>query len=212
MLDLASLLALLVATASAIPRLPVRQQGASFAGLADGSTDSPLYNFTLAAVNTTLPNTNSTGAPLVLGWGPSGTSAAASAWAISTYAAWQSNEWPYFTLSDGALYPIPGHNEHGLGAYDHEVASGDEVTFWVTVEQSNPTPDPIYCAAANDDQEYAVLAVNNDADHFSLCEATTSWPKLNTVLVYEAADSNRNYNYSTCYLVQVNIIPYDASI
>lgn len=83
MLDLASLLALLVATASAIPRLPVRQQGASFAGLADGSTDSPLYNFTLAAVNTTLSNTNSTGAPLVLGWGPSGTSEAASSWAIS---------------------------------------------------------------------------------------------------------------------------------
>lgn len=83
MFALASLLAFLAATASALPTLRVRQQGASCAGLADGSTDSPSYNFTLAAVNTTLPNANSTGAPLVLGWGPSGTSPAASAWSLS---------------------------------------------------------------------------------------------------------------------------------
>lgn len=51
--------------------------------------------------------------------------------------------------------------------------------------------------------------MNNDIDHFSLCDATTSWS--NTVLVYEAADGNSNYDYSTCYPVQVNIIPYEAS-
>ncbi|KAI0727661.1 hypothetical protein C8Q72DRAFT_838703 [Fomitopsis betulina] len=209
MFALASLFAFFAITTSATPTLRVRQQGASCVGLADGSTDSPSYNFTLAAVNTTLPNANSTGAPLVLGWGPPGTSPAASAWAISTYAAWHSNEWPYFTLSDGALYPIPGPEEHGLGAYDHEVASGDEVSFWVTTQQSDAAPDPIYCAAANDDPEYAVLAVNNDTEHFSLCDSTISCP--NTVLVYEAADGNSNYGYSTCYPVQVNIIPYDAS-
>ncbi|KZT66901.1 hypothetical protein DAEQUDRAFT_767581 [Daedalea quercina L-15889] len=202
----ASLLSLFAASVSAMPTLSIRQNGASCTGLADGSTDSPLYNFTLAAYNTTSSNTNSTGAPLVLGWGPAGTSPAASERAISTYAAWHSDEWPYFTLSDGALYPVPGPDESGLGAYDFEVAPGQEVAFYVTTHESNPEPALIYCAAAHDG--YLVLAVNNDADHFSLCQATSSWS--NTVLVYEASANNTNYNYSTCYPVQVNIIALDA--
>ncbi|TFY58606.1 hypothetical protein EVJ58_g6320 [Rhodofomes roseus] len=209
MFALVSFLALFSASVSAMPALSVRQNGASCTGLADGSTDSPAYNFTLAAYNTTLSNTNSTGAPLVLGWGPAGTSPAASEWAISTYAAWHSNEWPYFTLSNGALFPIPGPDENGLGAYDFTVASGAEVAFYVTEHESDPEPALIYCASADADSEYAKLAVNNDADSLSLCQATTAaWP--NTVLVYEANSNNTNYDYSTCYPVQVNLVPYEA--
>jgi len=208
MFALASLLVLLAASVSAMPALSVRQNGASCTGLADGSTDTPSYNFTLAAYNTSSANSNSTGAPLVLGWGPAGTSPAASEWAISTYAAWHSNEWPYFTLSGGALFPIPGPDEDGLGAYDFEVASGGEVAFYVTEHESDPEPALIYCAAADDASDYAKLAVNNDAGSLSLCQATSTW--ANTILVYEASTNNSNYDYSTCYPVQVNIIPYEA--
>lgn len=76
-----AVVALLAASALANP-LP-RQTGAACAGLSSGSTDNPVYNFTLTALNTTLPNANTTGAPLVLGWGTAGSSPAASDWAIS---------------------------------------------------------------------------------------------------------------------------------
>ena len=81
MFALITVVASLAAFAFANP-LP-RQTGAACAGLGSGSTDTPAYNFTLTALNTTLPNANTTGAPLVLGWGTSGTSPAASDWAIS---------------------------------------------------------------------------------------------------------------------------------
>lgn len=71
----------LAASAFANP-LP-RQTSGACTGLSSGSTDTPGYNFTLTALNTTLPNSNTTGAPLVLGWGIAGSSPAASDWAIS---------------------------------------------------------------------------------------------------------------------------------
>ena len=77
-----SVFALFAASVSAVPALSTRQTGASCAGLGDGSTDSPAYNFTLAAYNLTLPNANSTGAPLVLGYGRTSTSPVATEWAI----------------------------------------------------------------------------------------------------------------------------------
>ncbi|KAH9840793.1 uncharacterized protein C8Q71DRAFT_741256 [Rhodofomes roseus] len=209
MFALASLLTLFAASVSAMPALSVRQTGATCTGLPDGSTDTPAYNFTLAAYNTSLPNANSTGAPLVLGWGRPGTSPEASEWAVSTYAAWGSNDWPYFTLTGGALYPIPGPNESGLDAYDFALPSGYEVAFLVMIHESTPVVPSVYCAAADGDSEYAKLAVNNDVDSFSLCKATTA-QFTNVVLVYQADANDTFYDYSTCYPVQVNIVPYEA--
>ncbi|KAH9921909.1 uncharacterized protein B0H18DRAFT_1019793 [Fomitopsis serialis] len=181
---------LFTASVSAIPALNTRQTGASCAGFGSGSTDTPTYNFTLTAHNTTLPNTNSTGAPLVLGWGPPGTSSEASYWAISTYAEWHSNQWPYFSLE----------------AYDYDIASGAEVGFIVLPTDPGRDVPKIYCAALRDD--YVMLAVNNDADSFSLCQAVPD-PRPNNVLVYQAnADNSQTYDYSTCYGVDVYLIPY----
>ena len=120
MFALASLFAFFAITTSATPTLRVRQQGASCVGLADGSTDSPSYNFTLAAVNTTLPNANSTGAPLVLGWGPPGTSPAASAWAIS--------------VSIGALFMLPKYSfEHLSRLTLHGIQTSGHTSRFPTV-------------------------------------------------------------------------------
>ncbi|KAH9929161.1 uncharacterized protein B0H18DRAFT_1117524 [Fomitopsis serialis] len=203
MFAFASLLALLAASVSAMPNLSVRQSGASCTGLADGSTDSPSYNFTLAAYNTSSPNSNSTGAPLVLGWDPPGRAprpANVRGMALERVAVLHSLGW--------CALPHPRPDEDGLGAYDFTVASGAEVAFFVTEHESDPEPALIYCAAADNESDYAKLAVNNDADSLSLCEATSSWG--NIVLVYEASTNNSNYDYSTCYPVQVNIIPYEA--
>ena len=81
MFALTAVVASLAASTLANP-LP-RQTGGACAGLSSGSTDTPAYNFTLTALNITLPNANTTGAPLVLGWGTAGSSPAASDWAIS---------------------------------------------------------------------------------------------------------------------------------
>ena len=162
MLALAAVVASLAAYALANP-VP-RQTGAACTGLSSGSTDTPAYNFTLTALNTTLPNANTTGAPLVLGWGTAGSSPAASDWAISvcadcvteeryidsinfqTYAAWGSNEWPYFMLNSGNLLPQPGPSEQSLGAYDRAIEAGGEVGFIVTIASEGRQDPQIYCA------------------------------------------------------------------
>ncbi|KZT67945.1 hypothetical protein DAEQUDRAFT_728460 [Daedalea quercina L-15889] len=206
MFTFSAIIASLATSVWAIPALNTRQTGASCAGFGSGSTDSPGYNFTLTAHNTTLPNTNSTGVPLILGWGPPGqTSTEASIWAISTYAEWHSNEWPSFSLSSGALYPNPGPDEQGLGAYDYDIAPGAEVGFYVLPADPGRQNPEIYCAALRDDD--VMLAVNNDADSFSLCQAVPD-PYPSNVLVYTADASNSAvYDYNTCYAVQVHLIP-----
>ncbi|KAH9921904.1 uncharacterized protein B0H18DRAFT_1121199 [Fomitopsis serialis] len=206
MFALGAIVALFAASVSAIPALNTRQTGASCAGFGSGSTDTPTYNFTLTAYNTTLPNTNSSGAPLVLGWGPPGTSPEASYWAISTYAEWHSNDWPYFSLEGGAIYPNPGPDEQGLGAYDYDIASGAEVGFLVLPTEPGRDVPKIYCAALRNGD--VLLAVNNDADSFSLCQSV---PNTSNVLVYQANSNNSDYyDYSTCYGVDVFVIPYDG--
>ncbi|KZT01896.1 uncharacterized protein LAESUDRAFT_815652 [Laetiporus sulphureus 93-53] len=197
--------ALLAGSSLALPTLQSRwNTSASCVGLPDGSTASPSYNFTLAAYNLTQSNANDTGVPLVLAWGPPGTSPAASEWVISTYESWGSNQWPYFTLTDGGLYPQPSSSENGLGAYDFAVNEGDEVHFIVTIAESNPTVAEIYCAA-DESEDYAVLAVNNDADNFSLCLAGTQ-----NNLVYAPSTNNTLYTYDSCYPVRVYLLPYEG--
>jgi len=78
---------------------------ASAQEVAPGEESAPLatllYNFTLAAVNTTLPNDNATGAPLVLGAG--GASGGIAFYVTSTYASFPYNDHPALGLVGGAL-------------------------------------------------------------------------------------------------------------
>lgn len=192
------------------PRLPPRQDGSPCAGFGENSTDSPSYNFTLAAYNSTGSNANSTGAPLVLAWGPPGDSAAASAWVFSTYASWGSDEWPYNVLEQGALLPQPGPSEDGLGAYNlFAPTAGEEVIWFVTTEEEDPSTQQIFCAVNETSSEYDVLAVNGSAGNFSLCAATTDWVTGSQFnLVYAPASNGSSYVYETCYPVRVQLIPY----
>ncbi|KAJ3484818.1 hypothetical protein NLJ89_g11952 [Agrocybe chaxingu] len=59
------------------------------------------HNFTLAAVNVTLPNANRTGAPLVLG--QNGASTGISFYVTSTYASFPYNDYPTLAMRDGGL-------------------------------------------------------------------------------------------------------------
>ena len=142
---------------------------------------------------------------------------------IQTYAAWGSDEWPYFVLNSGNLLPQPGPSEQNLGAYDRAIDAGGEVGFIVTVASQGRQDPQIYCAEvsipdarlllcvqpyasqARDDQ--VLLALNGDADSFSICEASIPWHSTpNEILVWKA-DANHGsvYDESTCYGVQVLI-------
>jgi len=209
MLSHISLPLVLAAGALSMPTLSGRQTGASCAGLGSGATDTISYNFTFAAYNLDTPNANSTGAPLVLGWGPGGDDPAASAWALSTYASWGSNEWPYISLEGGSLFPEPGPDEDGLGAYNFATTAGDEVIFYVTEHESAPETADIWCAVPDSETDYSILAVNGDTSNFSLCDATTTWISGTQVnLVYSPAENNTDYVYDTCTPVRVQLVPY----
>lgn len=66
----------LAASSFAMPTLSTHQNGPC-TGLGQDAYDTA-SDFTLTACNLTLPNANTTGAPLVLGSGPAGTSGQAS--------------------------------------------------------------------------------------------------------------------------------------
>ena len=53
-----------------------------------------------------------------------------------------------------------------------------------------------------------LLALNNDADGFSLCQPVEPHPYANAILVWSAdAHHSAVYDYSTCYGVDVTINP-----
>lgn len=54
-----------------------------------------------------------------------------------------------------------------------------------------------------------LLALNNDADGFSLCEPTEPHPYMNSILVWNADANHRAiYDHNTCYNVEVVVNPY----
>lgn len=76
-------LSLGITYAMSFPSLYNRQTSSACAGLGHGASDFLPYNFSLAAYYLDGSNSNSTGVPLVLGWGPAGSDPDASEWAIS---------------------------------------------------------------------------------------------------------------------------------
>ncbi|KZT66899.1 hypothetical protein DAEQUDRAFT_767579 [Daedalea quercina L-15889] len=182
---------------------------ASCAGLPQGSSGSLSYNFTLSAYNVDGSNADSTGVPLALALGPAGTSGEASEWVIATEATAGSDGWPYWTMVNGVLTPQPGPSEQGLAAYANSIDQGDQVSFTITVAESNPNPADIYCGA-DESYEYLVLSVNNNPDGFSLCTATEDYNANQVVVVYEAESDNSAYTYDTCYAIHIYIVPITA--
>ncbi|CAL1702399.1 unnamed protein product [Somion occarium] len=169
-------------------------------GLGGGAFDEQ-PNLSLAAYNTSLPNANSTGAPIVLG--QAGAIAGAE---FKTYASYPYNDFPTFSLDEGALVPKGA----GITVADTDVLVGGQLGFVVT-NLNPPTPAQIYCALASTDPMgggtgLPVLAVHGDPDSFSLCRAGDD-PLAQTNVVYQAQPNNTGYIYDSCYPVRLQIIP-----
>ncbi|KAI0350309.1 hypothetical protein OH77DRAFT_1525006 [Trametes cingulata] len=169
--------------------------GPSCDGLGAGAFDS-VSHVTLAALNTTLPNANSTGTPLVLATG--GAFANIEIRRFGTWASFGANDYPSISLVDGTIYLNDGLKP----ARASEVQDASPLSF---VTSTNGSPiDPadgaqIYCGVPSADPAgFATLAVNGDADSFSICKEG-----YQQVVIYKA-EADRN---EACYPVKLQIIP-----
>lgn len=198
---------LLVAAAAAALALPTGQLDARAtspwcSGLGPGAFDSA-ENFTLAAYNTTLPNANATGAPLVLG--QAGAVDGAEFEVLSTWATYSYNDWPTLSLSAGALIP---NSQYGARTTDANVTSGSPIVFVTSVDA--PAPVQIYCAVADIDPtgggEYPLLSLNGDTDGFALCLNEIGAYEQNNIIWQPTPNNGGEYVYDTCYPVNIQIL------
>ncbi|EED78540.1 predicted protein [Postia placenta Mad-698-R] len=186
----------LAVAANALPALSTCQNPCNVLGA--GSSSSLSYNFTLAALDVNSID-NSTGTALALTTGPPGTSGEASTWWLSTGSG---SEFPTFSLSSGILRPNPDAAESQLITHDMSVLSGEAVEFMVMQASSRVTNAVNYCAVSDADN-IATIALNGDANSFSLCEMTGSV----YMLVYKVSVTNDgSYEYDTCVPKRVQAI------
>ncbi|KAI0739463.1 hypothetical protein C8Q80DRAFT_1111192 [Daedaleopsis nitida] len=157
--------------------------------------------FTLAAYNTSLPNANTTGVPLVLG--QAGAISGVSFKALSTITTFPFDDYPTIALVNGRLIPSGPHTVPTGGQL---VSDGQEVTF-----AASNTIDPtqgaqIYCGVASTDPAghstgHPFLAVNGDTDSFSLCQVGSQ-----NNIVFKPTPGSLAYNFDSCYEVKVQMI------
>ncbi|KAI5885544.1 uncharacterized protein SCHCODRAFT_01176499 [Schizophyllum commune H4-8] len=149
------------------------------------------YNFTLAAVNTTLPNTNGTGVPLVLGSAgavPGASFYITSLRAYDRYGNWHTNA---TALSSG--------NEMG----------------WLSTTLGGSESDQFTALHATRHHRYASLAVrasDSPSRHgtdalWSLCPSTQFRGKNEVVYNVSATYQYYPFNVSDCYKVTLQIVP-----
>ncbi|TFK50689.1 hypothetical protein OE88DRAFT_1726489 [Heliocybe sulcata] len=191
--------------ASSLPSsLPKRSEGSWCDDLGGGAYDLA-YNFYLTAVNTTLPNANTTGAPLVLN--PQGQNSSGEAiYNVATYHSQPDTMgiWPNFTLDHGTLvanYPT----DLTLSPVGVDTEDGGPVVF--TADTTNASQ--IYCGVADTDPEQGgrpLLALYNNLSEFSICHQTDGGNA--DLLIYNASSENSLYDYNSCYAVLLHLI-YD---
>ncbi|KAI1788575.1 hypothetical protein LXA43DRAFT_894395 [Ganoderma leucocontextum] len=199
MLAFSLLTAAFAAVASALPAAKRAAPGPWCDNLGGGAFDS-VANFTVAAFNATGTNTDTTGAPLVLG--QAGAVDGASFKVFSTFATFPFNQYPSIALVDGRLIPSgPGTTPTAVNG----VTAGSEVIFVASNSVDPSQSAQIWCAVADTDPAghgtgHPFLAVNSDTDSFSLCMQGSQ----NNV-VYQAA-AGGSYDFDSCYPVKLQLI------
>ncbi|KZT21851.1 hypothetical protein NEOLEDRAFT_1138857 [Neolentinus lepideus HHB14362 ss-1] len=201
-----ALLALVAAPlVSAFPSLSERQSSGSWCSGLGGAAYDVAYNFTLAALNTSLPNANTTGAPIVLNSAANG--AGAGVYGLATYNTQPGtiDTYPNFTLVHGVLTA----NEPSApqcAPVSSGASSGEPVGF--SGNCSAPaSPHQVFCSVANTDPAHGslpILALNNHDTLFSICHQNSSTPV--DILVYNATSKSDSYNFDSCYSVTVHLV------
>ncbi|KAF9043840.1 hypothetical protein BDZ89DRAFT_943366 [Hymenopellis radicata] len=159
------------------------------------------FKFTLAAHNNTLPNANSTGAPLVLGWG--GASTGVSYEITSTYASYPYNEYPSLSILNGSMRAYRSSGEWITNAT--EVISGGALG-WVTSRMPLNSAPP--AASFSVHEVRRTLAVYGIAHLWSLCPSYAF--RGQNKVVYNVSQDARpeivGYHPEDCYAVTLHVV------
>ncbi|TRM61004.1 hypothetical protein BD626DRAFT_571380 [Schizophyllum amplum] len=155
--------------------------------------DTLPYNFTLAALNVTEPNANSTGAPLVLA--TSGALPGLRSYVTATYASAGFTGWSELGLEGGVLN---AYYQDELNVANATIIESGSWMAYVTgdVDVSGEQ----YSVVESEGAEYGKLAVNGDADSWSLCPHSFGQPKM--AVMYEATER-------FCYAVTLQVVPLE---
>ncbi|KAI5833976.1 hypothetical protein K523DRAFT_395427 [Schizophyllum commune Tattone D] len=157
------------------------------------------YSLTLAALNTTLPNANDTGVPLVLGdeyFLPG-----SGLYITSTYASWPYKE------NNISLGLVGG----AMRGYDPEVnaslvVSGYAMT-WLGSYMGSPETDQFTAVHAARGHEYASLAAHGQDSLWSLCPTGNKDGKNEVFYNISSANSHSSVVVKDCYKITLQIIP-----
>ncbi|KAJ4480739.1 hypothetical protein C8R41DRAFT_489087 [Lentinula lateritia] len=191
------LLAVMLASTSFVATTPVQISARS-------SVTTLANNFTLAALNNTLPNANSTGAPLVLG--SAGAIDGESFHVSSTYASYPYNDFPSLGLVGGelrAFYP-DGTWETNASA----PLSGDTLDWGTSSFYSTPASTAF---SAVSDGTFPILAVNEIADLWYLCPSDAPRVPQNSLYFNTTTIPSQSgvsaASPVVCYSVTLNMVP-----
>ncbi|KAL1694013.1 hypothetical protein GGG16DRAFT_110625 [Schizophyllum commune] len=165
------------------------------------------YNFTLAALNKTLPNANDTGVPLVLGL-EFVFDYSAIYW-TSTHASAHNNTFPSLALVDGALHAYGGSND----SWDTNAVrcdSGDSIG-WFSSENGPPGADVFGVLAPAEGHKFPTLAAHGEDSLWSLCPTGNDWG-LNEVY-YNISPTNvwegNRVVVEDCYGATLQVLPFN---
>ncbi|KAH7876630.1 uncharacterized protein C8R40DRAFT_1097973 [Lentinula edodes] len=174
--------------------------------LAMRSSETTLtQNFTLAALNVTLPNVNLTGAPLVLG--TAGAIDGESFDVTSTYASYPYNDFPSLALVDGNLRAF---SRQGSWHTNASVPLLHGSLDWTTSSLYSSAASTAFTAESGTGN-FSVLAFNGTANLWYLCPSDAPGLPQNSVYYNTTTIPSQSGASGAspvqCYSVTLNIIP-----
>jgi len=197
--------AALATTVVASPTNIARQSpGPSCDGLGSGAFDTASH-FSITALNTTLPNANLTGVPIVYGTAdeePVGVEFKL----LSTWFSTGSNDFHTSSLISGALLP---DNAGPAGDVTDSVVGPDTIPLWFISSLGVGEPNDVYCAVPNPATGFPKLAVNGDTESFFLC-SQGDFPSAQNVISWKPTNvTGSGIDFTTCYNVHLQLVGLD---
>ncbi|KIK69167.1 hypothetical protein GYMLUDRAFT_35235 [Collybiopsis luxurians FD-317 M1] len=175
---------------------------------ARSSTLTAANNFTLAALNNTLPNANTTGVPLVLA--SAGAIDGESFQETATYASTGYNSFPSLGLVGGNLRAFDAQGNWHTNA---STGSGDALVWGTSSFYSSPANTNFSAVTLSASSDFAALAYNGSTDLWYLCPSDSPTTAVAQNVVYfntQTIPSKSGVEGASpiqCYSVTLNIVP-----
>ncbi|KIL60332.1 hypothetical protein M378DRAFT_187793 [Amanita muscaria Koide BX008] len=163
------------------------------------------YNFTLSAWNTTLPNVNETGVPLVLG--QNGASTGMSFQITSTYASYPYNDFPSMSINNGSLR---AYLPSGFWMTNATAPRSGSPLGWVSSTLYSRPAETVFSVVHAPAGRLPMLAASGREDLWSLCPFQGFRGQTSIVYDVEKDDgippSSIGFDVRDCYAVEIYVI------